>query len=97
MSWAGLAMVSPNPSPLEELRGGRARGLVFAGESSASGPNLFVKPRPGKGPVAFGRRLGNTQHLGGFGERQADKIAEFDQFGALWVELGEFFKGFTNG
>ena len=63
---------------------------------SILGANLFVKPCPGEGPVAFGGRLRNPQHLGSFGQRKTNKIAELDHFCALWVELGEFFQGFTH-
>src|SRR5437868_776369 len=61
------------------------------------GSNFFVRPGASEGPITFSGRLGNAQHLGGFSEAQAKKIAELDQLGALRVEPGEFFQRFTNG
>src|SRR2546423_13422485 len=64
---------------------------------STSGANFFVEPGTGECPIAFGRRLGNAQDLGSFSEGEPDKIAQLDQFGALGVDLGEFFERVTDG
>ena len=52
--------------------------------------DLLVEPGAAVRPPAIGGRDGNAENFGGFLCSEADEIAEFDQFGLLFVPLGEF-------
>src|SRR2546426_1797257 len=55
--------------------------------------NLPEKPGAGVGPMALGSRGGNAEDLRGLFDRQADEIAELDEFGLLLVVGGEPVQG----
>ena len=59
--------------------------------------DLPKKPRAGVSPIAFSRRLGNTQHLSRLLDCHSDEIPELNQFRLARVVSGEAVERLVHG
>src|SRR5688500_8076179 len=58
--------------------------------------NLLMQPGARVSPIALGGRHGDAKHLRGFLEREADKIAQLDDFSLAGVVSGEPIQRFVH-
>ena len=56
-----------------------------------------AQPGLGVGPVLFGRRLGDAQHLGRFGHRAPKEVPQLHQFGLARRFFRELIQRLVNG
>src|SRR5512132_153718 len=68
-----------------------------AGQRLVIWANLLMQPGTSIRPVTLGRGHGDAKHFRGFLEREADKIAQLDDFSLAGVVSGEPIQRFIDG